>query len=128
MPRMFADIKFTAAERRAIESGWHVLSDIADRTGSTGAQYLRDALKSETGGPQAVTALFAKGLLCQWFRDSGSATLAGLYGRREASILMALLCHASAEHHNRPTQEELDVIWHAADAKEVGFKRRNGEG
>lgn len=126
MAKMFTQVKFTAKEKRQVEAGWLALCDIADRTGSTGAEYLRRALKHETTGNQSVPAVFAQGLLCQWFHRYATTEprLADLYGIREASILVALIAAAAKGNSQPPSHIQLGAIREAADAKEAAFHRR----
>jgi len=124
MAKIFSQVKFTAAERRAIDAGWMALEDIADRTGSTGADYLRKALRMETTGPQSVPVLFAKGMLCGWFLSHGNATVASLYGTREASILVTILLHVAKQHRTPPTDAEVAKLTAAFEAKGAAFERR----
>src|SRR5882672_6435607 len=83
------EMKFTAAERRVIEAGWHVLEGFAERSHSDAYALTQARRKEMYAFKEHLPILQAKALIIGWFIDGASnpeKPARYLFGCRETAI------------------------------------------
>ena len=122
MAKMLNDVKFTAAEKRALNSARMTLDDIAHLCGSSAHQLVAETYAHETTGSHSVPSLFAVGLMAQWFVQhyETPACPRDLIGTRSYRLAMVA---DYARHYGKVTADDLAELRAAAKAKGDAFNR-----
>lgn len=119
------EMKFTAAERRTIEAGWHVLQGFAERSHSDDYA-LRQALRKEMCAfSERLPKIQAKALIIGWFLDGASdpdKPARYLFACREAAI-WATSWGCALSHSKAVTDAQVDSLAAAKNTYKDVFQR-----